>query len=144
MGEVNAALAGGHILTIGDERYVVKPPKQRCYSEFEAWLEGQARMKLLQAKKYLPDDVYEQETIDLRQRINSLEFTWGKPLVKSALGSIPGMSEFIAIMIRQTDPSMTAERVQNLMQKDPDQCSMVFKGAVAEGEKVFPPTDLMR
>lgn len=144
MGEVNAALAGGHVLTIGDERYVVKPPTQRCYGEFEAWLEGQARLKLLQARAYLPDDVYEQEMTDLRQRINSLEFTWGKPLVKSALNSIPGMSEFIAIVMRQTEPSMTAARVQALIQKDQDQCSMVFKGIMSEGEKVFPPTGLMR
>ena len=136
MGEINDALGGGHILRGPNKQYIVPPPTQACYAAFERWLENGARLRLEARRKTMTAAEYEEEKSALRRDINSYVYSWGSQCAVDALRSAVGNTEFAAILIRQTDNSVTAAEIMKIAEHDPDHYAEVMKAVLGVEDDV--------
>lgn len=141
MGEVNSALGKeghGQVVRALGREFVLKPPTQSCYAEYERWLERHARDKLRESREYLPPEEYEEDRITLLRDINTFQYSWGKPLCKASLVSVEGGLEWAAILLRQTTPKADAALARKIIEDAPDEFADALKIVVETGDRVRP------
>lgn len=129
----------GQIVTVDGVEYTLLPADKGIQAAFQAWMEGLARMRLVDAQRQLIDGpfaddkereasakVYGAMLDKTAERIDTGHYSWGKSAWADKVRTIDGAVRLAWLMMKPTHPTITREQVEELFKTEPEQFSLVL------------------
>ncbi len=122
---LGAAGAGQIVRALGRE-WTVLPPTRLCLARFQAWLESEARRKLVAGKADIDADTYAEMLSKTLDQINTGYYSIGEPAFDAAIHTYTGLLQFMTILLQQKHPEVNPEQCEKLMQDAPEEFKIVL------------------
>lgn len=87
------------------------------FTKFEAWIEEKLWAAHRRSVKFLPQDEYAQNRIDLLERIGKEQFSFPQPAFFEAMTTMEGMKKILFIGMQDEQPDIDEETVSEIVQK---------------------------
>jgi hypothetical protein len=124
----------GELVPALGKEWSVTPPTKATKAAFEAWMNLEARRRLLARKPLLSAQDFRREWKQLTAAELRDDFAWGGELFFDVVSSAAGGARMALLLLRQRHPDVTLEIVQEILTEAGELLTWAVQAALHKGD----------